>query len=171
MNINKIRFWSKVAKSSRDACWDWTAGRFPYGYGAFAIGGTNKGSHIVAWSLANGRWPQPGHCVCHTCDRPSCCNPRHLFLGTPRDNWYDSVSKGRRAHVRLPPASEHPDKMPRGELHWAVKRYGVLNESLVRSIKEMFKDGRRQCEIMRALNLPRRAVQRVVSGRVWKHVK
>jgi hypothetical protein len=38
-----------------------------------------------------------GYCICHTCDRPGCFNPGHLFQGTPSDNFRDSIKKGRNA--------------------------------------------------------------------------
>ena len=34
--------------------------------------------------------------ICHTCDRPGCINPEHLFQGTAQDNTLDSIHKGRR---------------------------------------------------------------------------
>ncbi len=34
-------------------------------------------------------------CVLHRCDRPACCNPDHLFLGTKADNNADMIAKGR----------------------------------------------------------------------------
>jgi HNH endonuclease len=49
--------------------------------------------HRVVWIALHG---DPGKLkVLHTCDNPPCCNPRHLFLGTPKDNTDDMISKGR----------------------------------------------------------------------------
>lgn len=63
------------------------------------IGGENrqlKYTHRVAWELTYGPIPD-GMLVCHSCDNPPCCNPRHLFLGEPIDNTIDMISKGRGA--------------------------------------------------------------------------
>ena len=93
------RFWSKVVVGGSDECWFWQAGvrRKDEGYGAFWLDGRHQPAHRVAWMLTHGSAPQKGIVVCHRCDQPRCCNPVHLFLGTPKQNNDDKVKK--RRHV------------------------------------------------------------------------
>jgi hypothetical protein len=51
-------------------------------------------AHRVAAQLALGPIPK-GKVVCHTCDVDRCCNPRHLWYGTQKDNIHDMMAKGR----------------------------------------------------------------------------
>jgi hypothetical protein len=91
------RFWAKVDKSAGDnGCWVWTAGKANFGYGEFVVGGGEKiRAHRWAYEETHGKIPN-GLYACHRCDNPACCNPKHLFLGTPQDNVLDMVSKGRK---------------------------------------------------------------------------
>lgn len=99
INKPEDRFWENVNIGNTDQCWEWKLLKFPgnYNYGRVFRWGNNIGAyaHRVAWGLKNGSIPSGMH-ICHTCDNPPCCNPNHLFLGTPRDNTLDSISKGRR---------------------------------------------------------------------------
>ena len=90
------RFWEKVDRRGPDECWPWTAAANKKGYGLIGRGRRGQGnvrSNRATWELTRGPIPD-GMLVCHKCDNPSCCNPSHLFLGTPRDNHEDKVEKG-----------------------------------------------------------------------------
>lgn len=88
------RFKSFVDVKGPDCCWDWRGARIKFGYGHFTLGGKSVKSHRLAYEWLGGT-PISGHHVLHRCDNPPCCNPGHLFLGTPLDNSRDMVSKGR----------------------------------------------------------------------------
>jgi hypothetical protein len=86
------RFWAKVQKGSKDACWPWTGRIGDNGYGLFKVGTRMIGTHRVAYRLGK---RQPGSLyVLHRCDNKPCCNPKHLFRGTQRININDYVAKG-----------------------------------------------------------------------------
>lgn len=61
--------------------------------------GVRRGAHCLVWEYTYGPVPDGLH-VLHRCDNPPCCNPEHLFLGTPLDNMRDKVAKGRHANTQ-----------------------------------------------------------------------
>ncbi len=93
------RFWSKVAKAGEDDCWLWTASRDERGYGMVRYQGNTRRAHRVSYALTHGG-ALPLECVCHSCDRPPCCNPTHLWLGSRSDNAKDMVAKGRQNDIK-----------------------------------------------------------------------
>ena len=94
MKTLRERFEEKVDRSGE--CHEWTASKRPNGYGQFFYDGTVGYAHRYSYELHRGGIPA-GLFVCHSCDNPGCVNPEHLFLGRPKDNTRDMVSKGRAA--------------------------------------------------------------------------
>ncbi len=83
-------------------CWCWTGATSggSLGYGHLMFDGEMKYVHRVAYEHFNGPIPS-GKYVLHSCDEPTCCNPRHLKIGTQQDNMDDMVTRGRsRRHLR-----------------------------------------------------------------------
>jgi len=88
------KFWASLDIRGNEDCWEWQRGRDDGGYGCVCYSGKRYGAHRLAWELTNGPIPE-GLLVCHSCDNPPCCNPKHLFLGTHGDNMQDALTKGR----------------------------------------------------------------------------
>ena len=81
-----IRFWSKVEFSDPYSCWEWTAGKFHNGYGAFGVGkGKVETAQRVAYRIVRGEIPA-GHDVHHECENRGCVNPYHLTAISKADH-------------------------------------------------------------------------------------
>lgn len=147
------RFKSHVDRSSGlNSCWLWTAFRDKRGYGTtYWRGKRGLKAHRVAYEIAFGLIPA-GLFVIHSCDNPSCCNPAHLRVGTPRDNARDMVSRGRQA---------------RGERNGQSK----LSISDVLKIRRLVKvDGVSQTEAASTFGVTQQHVSLIVNGVNWTHI-
>lgn len=92
------RIWAKVDKSGGpDACWPYMGARFPGGYGRTKHRGKPYLVRRKLYEIENSIELPREVFACHSCDNPTCCNPRHIFPGTVQMNTGDMVSKDRQA--------------------------------------------------------------------------
>ena len=174
-NFNKTslheRFFEKV-KQLDNGCWLWAGSlNRPNGYGQICFEGkTRKATHASIF-LKTGDWPETSRkvYVCHTCDTPSCVNPDHLFVGTAKENADDMYKKGRgynskpgAVFLRYTPI----ENAARGEGHGCAK----LKEMQVIEILRLFSFGARRNDLARMFCVNPATIQRIVNGKLWKHV-
>jgi len=76
-------------------CWNWNRAKDKDGYGVMKFRGRQQAVHRVAAFLWMNLDKTPHLLVLHSCDNPSCFNPKHLFLGTNLDNMVDASKKKR----------------------------------------------------------------------------
>lgn len=154
-------FWNKVDIRSENDCWNWlgTLGKDSYGRARFDV--KDWQAHRLAWTLTNGEIPF-GLLVCHSCDNPKCCNPKHLFLGTSLDNNRDRDSKGRHASTDKIFAHLHPE-FYKGENNSHAK----LTNTQVTNIRKLHADGQTIAAIARSFNMSESQIARIVHQEGW----
>lgn len=142
------RFWSKV--DTTDKCWEWLGAKDGGGYGRFLHNGRNRHAHRIAWLLFHGR--EPNGVVMHTCDNPSCVKPKHLRIGTQRENIHDCVAKDR-------------NFKPRGSLNSQAK----LTEEQVAAIRKEYNQTNCTKRFLACkYNMSDSAIGRLLNGQTWQ---
>lgn len=94
LEVKIARFWKNVEQNGADLCWPWKRKCNKAGYGKGYFNGKYTSAHRIAFILSVGEVSDELH-VLHRCDNRCCCNPKHLFVGTDKDNVEDALSKGR----------------------------------------------------------------------------
>lgn len=133
-------------------CWIWqrsTAGwgyREGRGYGKLGVNGKIISAHRASYEVFFGPIPPSLH-VCHRCDKTTCVNPEHLFLGTNEENRRDSIVKKRHA---------------RGVSHGSAR----LSDADVVAIRSLAgqKTGR---ELAVQFNVSPQQISKIIRGQRW----
>lgn len=150
----KARFWAKVDKSGGpDACWIWKAGTKKGGYGKFR---RNRPRMLVISSRAAFAmtYGDPGeNMVCHRCDNPPCCNPKHFFLGDAASNAADMISKGRQ---------------PRTDTRGSKNGRAKLNERDIEQIIRLVLQGMTNKEIGYYFGVTHSMISVIRLGKAWR---
>lgn len=150
------RYWEKVDVRGDDECWPWVAGKtngygiiYVYRYGRKT---TARAARAFLQSL-RGRVLPSQVFVCHTCDNPSCVNPRHLFLGTLSDNQRDMARKKRSAIGERNPKAK-------------------ITQRDVEIIRDTYAAGSTtQTVLAKKYGLAQSTVSMIIRGARWPHVK
>ena len=148
------RFYEKVDNSNIEGCWLWTGAKKKLGYGVIGLGSRIEGiaqAHRVSYELNIGRIPY-GLSILHSCDNPSCVNPKHLRAGTLSDNMQDCVSRKR---------NFIPDN--RGEL----ATWSKLKADSVRHIKLKLMSG---VAYAKMYGVHRSTIYQIWKGNNWKSI-
>lgn len=146
--------WLKVLEvPDTQDCVEWITAR--PGYGQVYYKKKVWATHRLSFIFHCGPIPD-GLLVCHLCDNPNCFNPRHLFLGTGKDNMQDCSRKGRTFR-------------PIGEKCGAA----VLTEADVRKMRALYRPYTRGCgwrSLGTMFGVDRSTARSAVLGDSWSHL-
>lgn len=150
------RFEDKVFPDPNTGCFLW-GGSYAGRYGVLKLGRKGEGqesAHRISYKLYKDKNIPDGMYICHKCDNPSCVNPDHLFLASPKDNSNDMVRKNRQYR-------------PIGIKNKLAK----LNEDKIRQIRLEFNSGSTITQLSNKYKVSRSTIKPIVSGRGWIHVR
>lgn len=128
-------------------CWVWTGSLNSYGYGTATFQGKQALIHRLFYKLYVGLI-KPGYLICHKCDNRSCCNPDHLYQGTPQQNAEDCAARGKTA---------------RGERQGSAK----LTREKVEELRSLYEDGRTQKSLAEQFKISQSNVSKITRRASW----
>ena len=139
----RIPLINRILYDAKTGCWNWKGTKNKGGYGTACFNSTVLNAHRLAAHLWLGFSLNDPRRVLHRCDNPACFNPKHLFIGTQKENLQDMTSKGRH-HNQVKTRCKH------GHPYGGDNNYRLS-------------DGRRQCLVCRRFRDKARPFLRTVS--------
>ena len=153
------RFWSKVSVAGPNDCWSWLGTTSKSGYGRL-FGGRHSGKQSthtasrLSYELNCGPIPD-GLEILHSCDNPRCVNPRHLRVGSHKENMSEASERQRfKNHVK-------------GRAHHNAK----LSAAKVKAIRRRHARGESSRALAVLYGVAKPTMYNVLHGRTWKHVR
>ncbi len=143
--------WKRINIKNDSECWEWQGSLVNNRYGKMIIDCKYYLTHRVVYELTYGNISD-SLLVCHHCDNPKCCNPKHLFLGTQQDNVNDKIKKNRQ---------------PKGKSIGSSK----LTSDNVLEIRRLYINGSYTFKKLGVLfNVDRKNISSIVYNKTWKHL-
>lgn len=155
------RFSSYFIKNPATTCWEWSGHKTKplNGYGVFSVKSRYYLAHRLSYLFFKGEFSKY-LLVLHKCDNKKCVNPKHLFLGTHKDNATDRESKGRGIKGRK--------CGPKGERQGLAK----LSDHKVISIRKLWSKGfLSQAKIAKKFNVTAGLIHCIVRNKNWTHIE
>jgi hypothetical protein len=143
-------------KIDEQGCWIWQGARQAHGYGCVSRSGKQVRVHRLVAEKFYGPIPR-GMDVMHLCDRPACCNPVHLRIGSRSDNMQDCSSKGRH-------------KRSGGAKPGAANGASKLTDEKVSALRQRRREGATIAQLEQEFGVSEGTIRPALYGKTWGHV-
>lgn len=163
------RLWQHIDVRGWNECWEWTAGRNEQGYGQFHLLASetperrrktviaHRMAYQTYWRRLLENWGL------HECNNPPCCNPLHVYDGTPSENQHDSIAAGTAVVLR-----KGWRRTARGERAGLAK----LTDDAIKKIRARYvQGGVTQQKLADEYGVNQTQISNIVHRKTWRHVE